>query len=47
MLGGSETTTAGQKTGWKQPRNCCPAAVVREEREERGSELWIELCFVD
>ena len=40
MSGGSETTKASQKT----TKKCCASAVMREVREERESELWIELC---
>ena len=40
MSGGSETTKASKKT----TKKCCPAAVIREVREERESEVWIALC---
>ena len=44
LEGGSKTARVGRKNGQKTPKMCCPAAVVREVREERKGELWIELC---
>ena len=45
MLGGSEVTEIGRKTGRKIARKGRPAAVRERERGERKWSFWVDLCL--